>query len=259
MARLMLTPSAERRPRMLSHSVKKPDRTPSTSKRPSCLRSMNPTWKRRQYFLNQISHRFGGRKLITPPFDTVGSIDLTGAIGPLTSASSITDSGEQHPSWTEDAATRKDPHEERGTKRKSEEYTSGSTEIRRPWKANSPPTLGKTSAELLAESNRTSRTAPLNVAERPRRNSPNPPQNRDEEGKYDWFDVENIENMFVNVEPEFCPQPSPMCGVDKEKERQHQTAAMRYHNQLEMKWKLLRKKHSLYSWCPVLKNMIRKF
>jgi bloom syndrome protein len=162
-----------------------------------------------------------GRKHITPPFDTVESIDLTGEIGPLTSASSITNSGDQPSSLTEDTATRKDFYKELRTKWKNEEYTSGVTEDQSTWKANSSPNLEESSTELLAESDRASHVTPSNFAQWHRQDCPNLPQNREKEDEDDWFDVNHVESMFGSAEPEFDPQPSSMYGLENQKEGQH--------------------------------------
>ncbi|CAI7605800.1 unnamed protein product [Penicillium pancosmium] len=154
-----------------------------------------------------------GRKHITPPFDTVESIDLTGEIGPLTSASSITNSGDQPSSLTEDTATRKDFYKELRTKWKNEEYTSGVTEDQSTWKANSSPNLEESSTELLAESDRASHVTPSNFAQWHRQDCPNIPQNREKEDEDDWFDVNHVESMFGSAEPEFDPQPSSIDTV----------------------------------------------
>jgi hypothetical protein len=114
----MLTPRAEHRPKLLSYSVKNPEKTPSTSKKPSCSRNMargtteyimnedeelkaHENFPQTESYLeplpifSQPTPLRSDRKRVTPPFDTVESIDLTGEIGPLPSASSITNSGDQ--------------------------------------------------------------------------------------------------------------------------------------------------------------------
>lgn len=230
MARLMLLRSVEHKPKMLTHTVKEPDRTSPTSKKLSCSSSMvresclepSPVLSR-----PNITPFPPGRKLITPPFDAIESIDLTGATGSLPSTSSITDSGVRLTSCSEDVATRKDPHEKRGIKRKSEEYTSSAMETRTPWKAKPPPAAGKASVRLLTDLNRIGCTPPVIAAEMSRRKSPNLPQNRDEEYEDDWLDIESVESVFLSVEKEPNARPSPICGLENQEGKQHQTSLPR--------------------------------
>lgn len=221
MARLMPASSTDYRPKMVSQYFRKPDKAPSTSKKFSCSRSMVQETCREEspvrFRPNTLQFR-SDRKSITPPFDTAESIDLTGSTDHLTSVSLIAESGGQALFQAEETVSCRDACEGRGTKRKCEEYASGSMETRELRNVSLPLTMGETSAELLVKPTRVSRTSPSQNFKLSKYNSPNQLQNCDEKDEDDWFDVENVENMVPSVSSDFGPQPSPVYDEKDSKE-----------------------------------------
>ncbi|OOF98926.1 hypothetical protein ASPCADRAFT_162746 [Aspergillus carbonarius ITEM 5010] len=145
MARLLLTPGSGRKPRMLSLAkdsvppTPKPFKSSQSAKSParkredvSGTRTKEDDQSPRSTIRSPKTHAltpFGSKRPLRinspiPEID-IDTIDLTGDFDQTTLSSSTFDGfGEPHRLWTEDAASRQEPLEKRGKKRKSDEYMS---------------------------------------------------------------------------------------------------------------------------------------
>ncbi|KAJ5089943.1 Bloom syndrome protein [Penicillium argentinense] len=230
MARLMLCPSSESKPRMLSQSSRDPklDTTPSASKKTSSSRDIASGSNLEPPLASTLRSTRPKSTPLKPeckpntsPFDAIESIDLTGETNRFLPSSSTTDIGEPRRLWNEGTASRERSQEKRGKKRKSEEYTSDllspskhSTKIRTLSKANRPPISGNTVAELSAASNCVAQSQRV-IAD----------SDEDDDDPFDsWIGVEDVENMILDTGPGLypkLPQISP-----KENEREELPATM---------------------------------
>ncbi|KAI2886947.1 hypothetical protein CBS147343_3097 [Aspergillus niger] len=143
MARLLLTPASARKPRMLSLSkdagapTPKPLKSSQSVKSPFKGRENGPDRVIKDLQSPRSPLRspktsltpFGSKQPLntkSPLFDSdIDTIDLTGDLN-QTTLSSDTFDGFEEPQrlWTEDAASRREPLEKRGKKRKSDDYVS---------------------------------------------------------------------------------------------------------------------------------------
>ncbi|KAK5798154.1 hypothetical protein VI817_004445 [Penicillium citrinum] len=232
MARLMLCPSSESKPRMLSQADKKHETTPTTSKRPSTSRSMVTAESHHEPKLASIKnnrpkatpHKSEG-KLDTSSFDGIESIDLTGEINRFRNPSSIPDLGEPRRLWADGAASRERPEEKRGKKRKSEEYTSDllspshhSTKIRNPSKASKSPVTDNTISEVPRPS---SRTAPQNATkqskEAPKRVIADSDDEPEEDPFDSWLGADDVDDMVFDPDPPLYPKLPDMSSQENNK------------------------------------------
>lgn len=101
------------------------------------------------------------RKLATSPFDEVESIDLTGDHGRFLPKSSNLDLAGSRHLWTEDSAARQTPVENRGKKRKSDEYSSDllspskhTNKVRSPLKSSGSTILKDVIPEIPSRASR---------------------------------------------------------------------------------------------------------
>ncbi|KAL3471879.1 hypothetical protein BJX99DRAFT_14446 [Aspergillus californicus] len=144
MARLMLIPPSASKPRMLSQAQESPNSTRKPLKTAISMKSLAKREKsetpRSKSLKEHHSAPFSSqtfREQLTTPVRTkrrpevpsslegIDTIDLTGEFKRITSSlETIEDFGESHKLWTEEAATRKEPVDKRGKKRKSDEYAS---------------------------------------------------------------------------------------------------------------------------------------
>ncbi|KAI9376592.1 hypothetical protein BJX61DRAFT_538674 [Aspergillus egyptiacus] len=144
MARLMLAPSSASKPRMLSHSsdisesTRKPPKKKTLARSPSAVgatqtprsKSLIEPHSARSSFeaLNEQTTTpvRSKRKLDIPSsLQDIDTIDLTDDFDPPAPSSDIQeDFGEPRRLWNEDAASRREPVDKRGKKRKSDEYAS---------------------------------------------------------------------------------------------------------------------------------------
>ncbi|KAF3388989.1 ATP-dependent DNA helicase hus2/rqh1 [Penicillium rolfsii] len=145
MARLMLAPSSESKPRMLSRSDTRPPSSP-TVKKPSSSKSIDqesfsePPQSSIQSTRPKATPIRSNRKIGTPPFDAIESIDLTGDPDRFLPSSSNLDLAGPRRLWNEDSTSRQTPVEKRGKKRKSAEYTVDSlSPSKHTNKVRSPP------------------------------------------------------------------------------------------------------------------------
>ncbi|PKX98418.1 RecQ family helicase MusN [Aspergillus novofumigatus IBT 16806] len=144
MARLLLAPQSASKSRLLSRPGERPTSTGSAVKvRPLAQSFTEQRGTADQRDFAQVTQRgfsasfdSPGRPLSTPlrskhavdltsPLLDIDSIDLTGDVEqPTVSSDTVEDFGTPRRLWTEDAASRKEPVEKKGRKRKSDEYFS---------------------------------------------------------------------------------------------------------------------------------------
>lgn len=208
MARLMLAPSSESKPRMLSRGDTRPPSSPTTVKKPSSSRSVvqgmtlireistdlgpNAEFPRAESFLEPPQSSLKStrskatpirpdRKFATSPFVAIESIDLTGDPDRFLPSTSNLDLGGTRRLWTEEPASRQTPLEKRGKKRKSDEYTSDLlSPSKQANKVRSPP---KTSKSFILRDfipeipSRSSRVDSSNGVKHDKPSSPDLPRN----------------------------------------------------------------------------------
>ncbi|KAL2856026.1 hypothetical protein BJY01DRAFT_203682 [Aspergillus pseudoustus] len=160
MARLMLAPPSASKSRMLTQrkkspvSVRKASKTRSPTRREvtQTPRSTNvvkeppSTFSSFRGLQDQLSTPIRPKQDLTvpSPLDDIDTIDLTGDLGRIPTSSGTGDEfGEPRRLWTEDAATRQEPVNKRGKKRKSDEYASDLLSPRDRRGARSPFLSGK--------------------------------------------------------------------------------------------------------------------
>lgn len=171
------------------------------------------------------------------PFDGIDSIDLTGDVDRLVPSSSTPDFGEPRRLWTEGAASLERPREQRGKKRKSDDYTSDllspskhAAKVRTPSKADRLPISEDSVSGLPPVSNRTSRASPSKAASKPKSVSSKPPQSNrkrviadsDDEDPFDddsWLGVDQVDDMILDTDLDLyprLPQVSPAENAKKQ-------------------------------------------
>ncbi|KAK9586105.1 ATP-dependent DNA helicase sgs1 [Aspergillus fumigatus] len=158
MARLLVAPQSASKSRLLSRPGERQTSTGSAAKvRPIPQSFTEQRGTPDQHGLAQATQRvfsasFGspGRPLSTPlrskhavdltsPLEDIDSIDLTGDVEqPTASSDTVEDHGTPQRLWAEDAASRKEPVEKKGRKRKSDEYISDVLSPRRKHQSPSP-------------------------------------------------------------------------------------------------------------------------
>ncbi|OJJ77846.1 hypothetical protein ASPBRDRAFT_50678 [Aspergillus brasiliensis CBS 101740] len=231
MARLLLTPASTRKPRMLSLSKDAGAPTPKPFKSSQSVKSPS---KGRENGLDRVikDHQsprsplrspkasyltpFGLKRPLdakSPLFDSdIDTIDLTGDLN-QTTLSSDTFDGFEEPQrlWTEDAASRKEPLEKRGKKRKSDDYVSdlvsprkNGSKSRSPLKAvESAKTPRSTSTRLQpGKSPRTTRKDTISRADGPLGLPPLSQSSRAGHVIADSDDDDADENLFNDWAPD---------------------------------------------------------
>ncbi|PYH37379.1 RecQ family helicase MusN [Aspergillus neoniger CBS 115656] len=231
MARLLLTPASARKPRMLSLSKDAGAPTPKPLK---SSQSVNSPSKGRENGLGRVikdkqSPRsplrspkasfltpFGSKRPLnanSPLFDSdIDTIDLTGDLN-QTTLSSDTFDGFEEPQrlWTEDAASRREPLEKRGKKRKSDEYVSdlvsprkNGLKSRSPLKAAEPTKTPRSTSTRLqpGKSPRTTRKDTIPRADDPSGLPPLSQSSRLGHVIADSDDDDGDENLFDDWVPD---------------------------------------------------------
>jgi len=258
MARLMVAPQSASKTRMLSLDPKLQS-TPSTSKKLSSTKSVvHGARGNDQLSENELadvdaeqteSHHEPTSfkttrpkstplrpdpKLETSPFDAIESIDLTGDFDRMPS-SSTAEFGEPRRLWTEEAALREGPHEKRGKKRKSDEYTSDlllpskhATKLRTPSKASRPST--SSGAEFLSAKSQVSRKSPPKTTTLAQPESAKPPTSSrkrviadsdEEDDPFDvsWLGDDQVEDIVLDADSGLYPRLPQVSADESEKKK----------------------------------------
>ncbi|KAJ5168744.1 Bloom syndrome protein [Penicillium canariense] len=238
MARLMLAPSSESKPRLLSRGNTRPPSSPVTVKKPSSLTSviqdsfLEPPQSSFKSVRPRATPQRSDRKPDMSLFGAIESIDLTGEPDRFFPSSSTTDLGEPRRLWTEDAASRQWPNEKRGKKRTSDEYTSDllspskhATKVRTPSKASRLSISEDTIPELSQIMSRPNKVNPPNRAKHDKPESPDLPRSNrkriiadsDEEDVFDdsWL---HDDDMIIDANTGLYPKLPPLSPTEKGKD-----------------------------------------